>query len=584
MNEYSFKWKFIFTGLIAISFSFLIAIWLIAGKSVGFGLVKSDVEIRQQEDELIINVNNPNQDQLTWQYKTGVSETNCQENNFRFNEDSKIIDDSLIQNSQTITLNIAAADLGKSYCFKTTKVAEDDEVVVWNFFQTTKPTTADDQPPEIKIQRLGNNLIAITTPDTDVVASSWRYDQFDSRPNCKTATLDNSFSNRNLRLGLREEDNDKWYCFKVADNSGNVGYFAYLIQNVDTTPPVIDINQEGRVLEADVSEETVQKWSYIFSAQDIDCRDADFLNNRSLVRSQRVTLTADRINYYYCFRAADRAGNYGYAKYKIESVDFSAPKITLQQEGLKILVSSNKPIETWHYLKFDTNTSCNQQTNFASAQNLTDKQIILTADDHQRYFCVRGTNAIKAASFARLKVDTQISEIKLNLDINKAVITATTTDQGVDWGYIKTKNQTACDETSDADFQSDNFDHHLGSSSQLNELDNNLWICFRAVDKADNKSYAQRQIKGITKKAPDSPGSSRGRTDILVIVSLAVGSGLGLLIYKIIEKRKQKPPVDDDHDSDSSPQSTPRKPKKKSTKKSTTEITQPLDYLKDQDQ
>ena len=92
------------------------------------------------------------------------------------------------------------------------------------------------------------------------------------------------------------------------DVNGNASFKRYQVENVDTTAPNPTVHQDGRLLSAE-SEEEVSGWTYVFSPSQIDCDAATFLNNRSARSGHQVTLTNNRINYYYCFRARDAAGN-----------------------------------------------------------------------------------------------------------------------------------------------------------------------------------------------------------------------------------------------------------------------------------
>ncbi|MYB40467.1 hypothetical protein F4X86_04355 [Candidatus Saccharibacteria bacterium] len=493
-----------------------------------------DVDITQEGQNLVVTVDNPDGHVLTWQYAAGVPVTDCGPGlTTDFTDGSP----NLI-GSDKLSLEIEA----NSYCFKITD--ENDGNDVWSAYQLAPVT--DDQGPGIHVARNRNNSLVISSSDTDLDSATWRYARFDHNPDCESEdgrqAFDKKLNSRSSNvLALRESDNGNWYCFKAADDSGNTTFVKYEITGVDTTAPTVSITQNGRLLSASAATEEPAEWHYVFSPSDIDCNDGTFLNNRSIVAGNPVTLTSDRIDYYYCFRATDRVGNAGFGKYRVESIDFLAPKISLKKINLTLRPSSDQAIVGWHYVKSASVFDCGRQTDFSSATDFSSQgEIKLAEADHLKYFCVRGFNATNVAGFARLRVDARIPSVKLKLDGTS--ITASAGQGNLDWEYLKTETELDCDHGDDSLFEDEfNFDKHKGNASQLSELDNELWFCFRAVDETGgNYGYAKQQISGITAKAPgDSGGGSRGQLDVLIIAGVLILVGGGFLTYVFLQKKKQ---------------------------------------------
>ena len=533
---------------------------------------ESDISVVQEGRNLIVTVDNPDGRALAWQYAADVPADDCGPG-----LTAGLVDGGRFAGDGRLSLEIAAG----SYCFKITD--EDAGNDIWYAY---RPAPADNRGPGISVRRGGNNLLAISSRDDDLDPASWRYGRFDYDPACETVTLERRLgANASNSLILREVDNGNWYCFKASDTSGNATFFKYRVEGVDTTAPAVVIAQSGRLLAAE-AEEAVD-WHYVFSPSDIDCGAGTFLNNRSAVGGNPVTLTSDRIGYYYCFRATDRTGNAGFGKYRVESIDFLAPKISLEKVNLTVRPGSDQAITEWHYVKSGNIFDCGRQTDFSAATDFSARgEIELDEDDHLDYFCVRGLNETNIAGFARLRADTRIPDVRLELD--ETSIAASSDRDGLAWEYLKTETEPGCDHGDARLFEDEsNYDKHKGNSSRLSELDNGSWFCFRAVDGAGgNYGYAKQQISGITAKAPGAGSSPRGQLDVLVITAVLVLAGGGFLGYVFVQKKKQLA---------GQGQPAPRPAKRSASRKRRKRkdgdgppdnggMVQPLDYLKRDDE
>ncbi len=567
-----YKIKFL-TGLslciltIGLSGLFLTSNWRMA-----LALEDSDVEISDDGLVLIITVNNPENEDLSWQYDQNIPPEECNEN---LTSQLYEINENQIDANQFL-LNISE----NTYCFKITN--EDDGQSIWLSYRITTP--ADEEGPNIDIRQNPNNLIIISSSDQDLDIESWQYASFERDVECIEEIIGRHLPARaSNSLILRESDNNRWYCFKAKDKLGNSSFKKYKVEGIDATPPEIIIRQDGRLLSATLRNEETVNWEYVFSPSDVNCDEGTFRNNLSKMQGSRITLTTDRVNYYYCFRATDVAGNFGFAKYKIESVDFLTPNIRLEKINLIIKVDSDRPVKNWYYLKSDAQIECNSETNFETAVDFSETQkIILTKEDHQRHFCVKGVNSTNQFSFARIQVNTQIPRVTLKVD--EKSISADANKEDLDWEYLKTEKEPDCNQDNATQFEKPNFDKHQGQKSQLNESDNGLWFCFRARDQSGNSGYAKKQIDGITTTAPGSSNSnSRGQTDILIITIILIASGIGFFAYTIIKKKREA--IADGYLNPTNKTSEKRpflsKHKETETKNdSEEEMLQPLDYLK----
>ncbi len=552
--------------------------WLLAGFwQMALAIENSDIEITQDDQYLIIVIYNPQDEDLRWQYGQNIPAGNCNEN---LTDELTEIDENLTDMEQFPWLISVSAD---TYCFKITNV--DNDQSAWYAYQIER--NIDEQGPVIDPRRSRNDLLVISSSDQDLDISSWQYASFGHDIDCAMEIIDNPLPARTSNsLALRELDNNRWYCFKARDVSGNATLEKYKVEGVDTTAPEIVIRQDGRLLTASLTETETVDWDHVLSPSDVNCDEGTFRNNISKVTGNRVTLTTDSNNYYYCFRAKDSGGNFGYAKYKVESVDFLTPKISLEKTNLLIKAMSDRSIKNWYYLKTDASIGCNAETDFETAIDFSNTpEIELTEEDHKRYFCVKGVSSTNQASFARIQVDTHIPKVKLK--VTEKLISASADKENLDWEYLRIEDELDCSQNDSERFAKVSDDKYQGQKSQLSELDNGFWFCFRARDNNGNSGYAKKQINDITAKPPGSSStSSRGQTDILIITIIAIGGGVGFIIYTLIKKKREvmvddylNPTNETVIDKDKSLFGK-QKNKKKIQDDAEEEIIQPLDYLK----
>ena len=510
-------------------------LWLLAG-DIPFvhAISETDITFTQRDTQLIIRINNEENSSLLWHYVQIADFNNCRAN---FEHPFLVINPAESADNQ-INLKLTPKTSRLVVCLKIVDETNDDEI--FQAFQPQVFDIIDNQAPIINIRRTNNSTINISSRDVDLDITSWAYGQFVSNPNCRSAAIHSALpATTSHNLTLTENNNNLWYCFTVRDQSGNPAYAEYRVKGVDTSGPTLKAQQDGRVLKAE-SDEQVHNWVYVFSPSDITCDASTFLNNRSTIDGQQVILTTDRINYYYCFRVADNNNNHGFVKYHVTSVDFLATKIHLQQDGLKVLASSDKPLSSWHYIRADAEIGCNAETNFEEATDFSDERVIdLTEDNHQHFFCVRGINKTNTASFSIIEINTQPPVV--DLKIKDDTIKASSDSDDLSWQYFKTEDEPDCDDDNRELFESANFDKYQGKTSQLNKLDNDLWFCFQAIDNFGNAGYSKTQISGIITEAPGGEqAQSRGQRDIIILVLTSLTIGAGLIVFFIIKKRRRK--------------------------------------------
>lgn len=548
---------------------------LVAISQPAAAIENSDIAIEQNDRRLSVTVENPTGDPLQWQYIRGIPLTDCNEN--LLDELSDIPADAITGNQVSLTVTTPTL----SYCFKITN--ETEGKAAWRAYQ---PAPLSDQDgPVISVERnRANDLLTIASRSPDLDSGSWRYASFAHEPICAEENVNTQPNRRSnsFSLALRETDNDRWYCFKARDTLGNTSYEKYLVTGVDATPPEVVIAQDGRLLTGTLAEDEQVNWSHVFSPSDIECNSNTFLNNRSARVGEQVILTDDRIDYYYCFRAEDDSGNAGFAKYKVESVDFLIPKISLQKTNLALEATSDRPIESWHYLKTATAVDCDSEADFDSAVDFSNNRLIkLEAADHEQYFCVRGINASNIAGYATIKIDAHAPQVSLQAD--QQSITATADKENLRWRYLKTEAELACDHSDAEQFEALNDNRYEGNESQLNKLDNGFWFCFQAADTGGNFGYAKTQVADVITEPPGEAGGSNSQRDVIIltaVLTLGLGAGFTYAIFKRRNGTEEPEPEKDATVRRKQPLLGKIKKKAKEPSPVDETVIQPLDYLK----
>ena len=469
----------------------------------------------------------------------------------------------------------AAKLTATTYCFIIS--SNDSQSVFYRSYQIMADDLLNLGAPLIKIARSSNTLLTIFSDSPQLDNSSWRWQTFEQAVDCQEQATALTKSNQGvvLKIALREADNGRYFCVSLANAAGLTAFAGYQITGVDTTPPLIEIQQASRQLVASANE-TVSRWSHTFSPSELQCNASTFLNNRSSVAGATVNLTGDRMNYHYCFRAADAVGNFGYGKYQVTSVDFTASIINLRQQGHQLILTSNDQLTAWMYLKSETNLACDQQTDFSNSQPGSSQQIIpLQAADHHFYFCVKALNQTNSASFAKLQVSTATEQqIKIIIDQEEETITATSLTPDLHWTYIISQQPINCDSSDNKLFNADNPNYYVGHQTKLYKADNGHWFCFRARS-ADRSLtyYAKEQIEGISRLLPSERRRTDFRRDLTIVLSILCLVVVVIILHKIRQAKQFAPQLPAE-------QPLSKKRRRQTTSKQTPDLVQPLDFLK----
>lgn len=433
----------------------------------------------------------------TWgYYAAGNSEPKCEEISSNSYDD---IDD--------LTVELEESDIGDWYCIR---AADDFE----NYgYYKIRIRALDTTSPQVSVTRDDNILRASTTAE-DVNTASWQYavTSRDNRHDCEADNDELEFNiaaTRNNRVLLSVADNNQHYCFRVADKAGNYGYaISSRISNVEPVPSITVVQHTTtKRLEVSTTTEDVDglTWGWAVATTDPgDCSRATYTS----INNSSVTAETNRINVnnvsdtqngkYYCFRVADEAGNYGYAKHLY---DLTAPTISFELTNNILIASSDDDdvnVSTWHYSVFRQSVNCQTAT---INEPLPHRRLSLQEKHNGFYVCFRVSDLVGNTAYARYHVgsvdDSNLPVV--NITQTKHVIFATSADTDIDaqtWRYALTTNEPYCGPAHTLTL-TQSTDGALNRVNLAQVGSNYNWVCFQVSDTSGNKGFAKVEIDRV---------------------------------------------------------------------------------------
>ena len=431
----------------------------------------------------------------SWRYVSHTSRFDCDAEAFELY--------TPVKNGSTV--NLVDSQKGDYFCFR---VADRHDNYGYNVSYRVR--SLDTVAPKITAKQ-NNNLLTVAPVDGATVdKDTWGYyEAGNSEPDCKEISGSNYDDIDDLTIELDENDAGDWFCVRAADNYDNYGYYKIRIRALDSTAPQISITRDENILEASTTAEDVDTTTWQYIAVDrvdrFDCEaDNDELEfNSASARNDRVLLSVADNSRYYCFRVADKAGNYGYAIssriYNVESV----PVITITQHTADKRLEASANTEdidglTWNWVVVDTDPGdCSQETytsiNIPSITAETNYIAINNIGDSQngKYFCFRVANVDGNYGYSKHLYDLTAPTIRFELTNN--ILVAISDDSDVDvstWHYNIFRE--------DVDCQTAVVDKLLPYRKlSLKEKHNGFYICVRVSDRVGNTTYARYVIGSI---------------------------------------------------------------------------------------
>ena len=440
-------------------------------------------------------------DNGTWQYAAGYSNRpDCEDLSGGQYDDV----------DRNLRIDLDERDIGDWFCIR----AQDSSD---NFgYLAIRIKDVDASEPRLTVYR-DNNLLIAEARDNDIDEDTWQYargavdDAFECRHGNRHNLLFSTASDQNDRLVLDDDDQDRYFCFRVADESGNYGYErSGKIRAVEAAPVITVVqNTASKRLEVATSDTDVDgtTWGWAtFSSDPGDCEDVNYtdINHAQITENTRRiyvnNISDNQDGGYYCFRVADTSTtygtNYGYAKHRY---DISAPAILLSLSDNVLTVSASDvglDATTWRYAKFDIRPNCDLAV-VNSALPARNK-ITLTEADNGSWFCFKvadkeGNVANKLYNVSGIRED-QIPQIKLSQ--SGRFITATSEADDLDastWRYALSPSEPFCGPGNKLYFQ-------RSTSGALNRVGLDTvsrsynWICFTVSTNANQEGFAKLQL------------------------------------------------------------------------------------------
>ena len=355
-----------------------------------------------------------------------------------------------------------------SYCFESTY---NDKK-----FYNKSPAVFDPEPT-IEVAQDGNTLRAVYP---DGIASNFQVagpfdgNDFDGE-DCENKQFGSSYSspqsnryNTVFEKQVDADDNEKYYCFMVEadDASGGKGYKEHQVSLApepepdpdpdpdpepepepdpdpapvqDTTPPdiVVRFDHVRTALVATTDEEATG-WSYRGPLSIQTCGRLLFVND---VRSGSEVLLTDPADNgrWYCFRAQDAAGNWGFAPKQapddaVPLADTAKPSIDVQylSDSYQMKIIADEPVK-WSTQIVASRRVCSVGVAFSSAATTYKPEHVITMPDGmERFYCFKGVDSsgnvgYSTASLAdrqapRITLDTsRTNEIALRIEDNSGL-------------------------------------------------------------------------------------------------------------------------------------------------------------------
>ena len=180
-------------------------------------------------------------------------------------------------------------------------------------------------------------------------------------------------------------------------------------------------------------------------------------------------------NKYYCFRVADKAGNFGYGEIE---VNLDVPTLTLSQSGSTVTATGSSLEDFQYFTSTSAITNCDSSktsgwTAGSSKGSLADNT----------WICFKAKNDLDVYGYAKLQVD--LSTPTLTLSQSGSTVTATGSSLEDFQYFTSTSAITNCDSSKSSGWT---------TGSSKGSLADNTWICFKAKNDLDVYGYAKLQV------------------------------------------------------------------------------------------
>ena len=379
------------------------------------------------------------------------------------------------------TAPVDSGDDGDYICFKVA-----NSLGVYSYAEWTIDFTA----PTVTVAQSGSTLTASAT-DAGVGLGASPVFKHTAALNT-TATCNSSQTYGTSAKTITNATTNKRYCFSVKDQAGNTGYGGV---NVNLKAPVISLTQDQNSVDATATmagDPTIDTASWAHSdvlTSDPTCSEATYNTAGSSENTAPVDSGDD--GDYICFKVANSLGVYSYAEW---TIDFTAPTVTVAQNGSTLTASATdagvglgaSPVFK-HTAALNTTATCNSsQTYGTSAKTITN------ATTNKRY-CFSVKDQAGNTGYGGVNVNLTAPVISLTQDQNSVDATATMAgDPTIDtasWAHsdVLTSDPTCSEATYNTAGSSEN-------TAPVDSGDDGDWVCFKVANSLGVYSYAEWTI------------------------------------------------------------------------------------------
>ena len=340
--------------------------------------------------------------------------------------------------------------------------------------------------PTISLQQV-NTSLRVTTDPTRVIK---KYYIARSNPTCSDQ-YSNWASTPNLTGGLITGlSHNDWVCVR-ADNNSNYGYAEI---RIDLTAPVLTIDQVNSNLVITFGGAVTRQ--YFKASSSPVCSDStnSVLWQSAAGNSQTVAMTSGQP--WLCAKAVSSAGIVSYMKKQLVPVRLS---VNLVQVGQNIRVDITAPttVASKKYFSSQSSPTCDNTAAWTSANSIS-STLVITGLSPPTWVCVQIVDASQDEAYDKhylpvVRRDTSPPSLTLTQTPTQIKISSSSSDLSY-YQYFRierpTDPQTYCSSTNFRSHQNIVQNYSGQAPIDLNESDNGMYYCFKAVDTSNNASFA----------------------------------------------------------------------------------------------
>ena len=279
-------------------------------------------------------------------------------------------------------------------------------------------------------------------------------------PDCDGNDTFGTASASNNTVSVTSADNNKWVCFRVKDRTNN--NYSYIKYKIDYNSPAVSPYQNGTdIIGASTSLDVLAGEDWYHSGPH-DSSGCSSTTTGFVYGKKAANIVDDK---YYCFKVADRAGNFGYGELQ---ADLTVPTITLTRTEATVKASGTS-LSDYQYFKSDDDPICNSTNTVATWT----KGVSATKIKAGKWVCFKAKNSKGVWGYIELQVFLDIVLTQNNTTITATSVSGLTLSS---YSYFKSTTDPTCDSSKTTGWT---------TGSSATSLVDNQWVCFRA-QKADN--------------------------------------------------------------------------------------------------